>query len=85
LFKQQGFMVFIPMNEGEYMSMTEQEKQRIMQERAKQFFNEDIEEDNSLRDDITDVVETTLGKCSASDDIVNNLILLIENRFGEIE
>ena len=67
------------------MSMTEQEKQRIMQERAKQFFNEDIEEDNSLRDDITDVVETTLGKCSASDDIVNNLILLIENRFGEIK
>lgn len=78
-------MVFIPMNEGEYMSMTEQEKQRIMQERAKQFFNEDIEDDNSLKDDITDVVETTLGKCSASDDIVNNLILLIENRFGEIE
>ena len=78
-------MVFIPMNEGEYMSMTEQEKQRIMQERAKQFFNEDIEDDNSLRDDITDVVETTLGKCSASDDIVNNLILLIENRYGEIE
>jgi len=78
-------MVFIPMNEGEYMSMTEQEKQRIMQERAKQFFNEDIEEDNSLRDDITDVVETTLGKCSASDDIVNNLILLIENRYGEIK
>lgn len=67
------------------MSMTEQEKQRIMQERAKQFFNEDIEEDNSLRDDITDVVETTLGKCSASDDIVNNLILLIENRYGEIK
>ena len=67
------------------MSMTEQEKQRIMQERAKQFFNEDIEDDNSLRDDITDVVETTLGKCSASDDIVNNLILLIENRYGEIE
>ena len=65
--------------------MTEQEKQRIMQERAKQFFNEDIKDDNSLRDDITDVVETTLGKCSASDDIVNNLILLIENRFGEIE
>ena len=78
-------MVFIPMNEGEYMSMTEQEKQRIMQERAKQFFNEDIKDDNSLRDDITDVVETTLGKCSASDDIVNNLILLIENRFGEIK
>jgi len=78
-------MVFIPMNEGEYMSMTEQEKQRIMQERAKQFFNEDIKDDNSLRDEITDVVETTLGKCSASDDIVNNLILLIENRFGEIE
>ena len=67
------------------MSMTEQEKQRIMQERAKQFFNEDIKDDNSLRDDITDVVETTLGKCSASDDIVNNLVLLIENRFGEIE
>lgn len=67
------------------MSMTEQEKQRIMQERAKQFFNEDIEDDNSLRDDITDVVETTLGKCSASDDIVNNLILLIENRYGEIK
>jgi len=85
LFKQQGFMVFIPMNEGEYMSMTEQEKQRIMQERAKQFFNEDIEDDNSLRDDITDVVETTLGKCSASDDIVNNLILLIEIHYGEIE
>ena len=67
------------------MSMTEQEKQRIMQERAKQFFNEDIEDDNSLRDDITDVVETTLGKCSASDDIVNNLILLIEIHYGEIE
>jgi hypothetical protein len=65
--------------------MTEQEKKRIMQERAKQFFNEDIDDDNSLRDEITDVVETTLGKCSASDDIVNNLILLIENRFGEIE
>ena len=67
------------------MSMTEQEKQRIMQERAKQFFNEDIKDDNSLRDEITDVVETTLGKCSASDDIVSNLILLIEHRYGEIE
>ena len=67
------------------MSMTEQEKKRIMQERAKQFFNEDIDDDNSLRDEITDVVETTLGKCSASDDIVNNLILLIEHRYGEIE
>jgi len=66
------------------MSMSEQEKKKIMQERAKQFFNEDID-DNSLRDEITDVVETTLGKCSASDDIVNNLILLIEHRYGEIE
>jgi hypothetical protein len=69
------------------MGMTEQEKARILQERAKDFFNKvGLDEDeNSLRDDITDVVETTIGKGSASEDIVKNLILLLENAGIEIE
>ena len=57
-----------------------------MEQRAKDFFSSvSSEEQTSIRDDITDVVETTIGKCSASEDIIQNVLLTIENHYGEID
>ena len=68
------------------MSLSEQEKKEIMEQRAKDFFSSvSSEEQTSIRDDITDVVETTIGKCSASEDIIHNVLLTIENHYGEID
>ncbi len=66
------------------MGLSEEDKKKIMEERAKQFFSSDNEQ-TSIRDDITDVVETTIGKGSASEDIIQNVLLTIENYYGEID
>ena len=66
------------------MSFTEEEKKKIMEQRAKDFFST-TDEETSIRDDITNVVETTIGKCSASEDIIQNVLLTIENHYGEID
>ena len=67
------------------MSLSEEDKKKLMQQRAKEFFDSKDENSTSIRDDITDVVETTLGKCSASEDIIQNVLLTIENHYGEID
>ena len=67
------------------MSFSEEEKKKIMQERAKQFFQSDNSEVNNIRDDITNVVETTIGACTASEEIIQNVLLTIENHYGEID
>lgn len=67
------------------MSFSEEEKKKIMEERAKQFFQSNENEVSHIRDDITNVVETTIGKCSASEDIIQNVLLTIENHYGEID
>lgn len=64
--------------------MDEKEKERLMLERAKGFFDNEYEE-TSLRDEITDIVENTIGKCTASEEIINNLITKLEYHYGEIE
>ncbi len=66
------------------MSFSEEEKKKIMEERAKQFFQSNDNEVSDIRNDITNVVETTIGKCSASEDIIQNVLLTIENHYGEI-
>jgi hypothetical protein len=70
---------------GAEMGFTEEEKNKIMQQRAKEYFESNDENTTSIRDDITDVVETTIGKCSASEDIIQNVLLTIENHYGEID
>ena len=65
--------------------MNEKEKERIMLERAKDFFDNEYGEEVSLRDELTDIVENTIGKGSASKDIINNLITKLEYHFGKIE
>ena len=67
------------------MGFSEEEKNKIMQQRAKEYFESNDENTTSIRDDITDVVETTIGKCSASEDIIQNVLLTIENHYGEID
>ena len=67
------------------MSLSEEDKNKLMQQRAKEFFDSKDENSTSIRDDITDVVETTLGKCSASEDIIQNVLLTIENHYGKID
>ena len=66
------------------MSFSEEEKKRIMAERAIQMVSENLE-DRNIRDDITDVVENTIGACTASKEIIQNVLLTIENHYGEIE
>lgn len=70
---------------GAEMGFSEEEKNKIMQQRAKEYFESNDENTTSIRDDITDVVETTIGKCSASEDIIQNVLLTIENHYGEID
>ena len=67
------------------MGLSEEDKKKIMEQRAKEYFESDDNEETSIRDDITDVVETTIGKGSASEDIIQNVLLTIENHYGEID
>jgi hypothetical protein len=67
------------------MGLSEEEKNKIMQQRAKQYLESNDDDTTSIRDDIKDVVETTLGVCSASEDIIQNVLLTIENHYGEID
>ncbi len=67
------------------MTLSEADKKKIMEQRAKEYFESDDNEETSIRDDITDVVETTIGKGSASEDIIQNVLLTIENYYGEID
>ena len=67
------------------MSLSEEDKKKIMQQRAKQVFESNDKYTTSIRDDITDVVENTLGACSASEEIIQNVLLTIENHYGEID
>jgi|TARA_B100001094_G_scaffold62443_1_gene58292 hypothetical protein len=67
------------------MGFSEEEKNKIMQQRAKEYLESNDDDTTSIRDDITDVVETTIGKGSASEDIIQNVLLTIENHYGEID
>ena len=67
------------------MGFSEEEKNKIMQQRAKEYFESNDDDTTSIRDDITNVVETTLGVCTASEEIIQNVLLTIENHDGEID
>mgnify|MGYP003677785988 CR=1 FL=1 len=67
------------------MGLSEDEKKKIMQQRAKEYFESNDDDTRSIRDDITDVVENTLGVGSASEDVIHNVLLTIENHYGEID
>ena len=67
------------------MGFSEEEKNKIMQQRAKEYLESNDDDTTSIRDDITDIVETTIGKGSASEDIIQNVLLTIENHYGEID
>ena len=65
--------------------MDKKEKQELLRQRAKEVFDNSNNETISIRDEITDIVENTIGKSSASEDIVNNVLLKIEHHYGEID
>ena len=65
--------------------MDEKEKERLLLERAKDFFDNEYGEEISLRNEITEIVENTIGKCSASRDIIKNIITKLEYHYGKIE
>ena len=67
------------------MNLSEEDKKKIMEQRAKEYFESNDDDTRSIRDDITNVVENTIGKCSASEDIIHNVLLTIENHYGEID
>ena len=73
------------LEKGAEMGFSEEEKNKIMQQRAKEYLESNDYDTTSIRDDITDVVETTIGKGSASEDIIQNVLLTIENHYGEID
>ena len=67
------------------MALSEEDKQKLLEQRAKEYFDKFNNETISIRDEITDIVENTIGKCSASEEIVQNVLLKIEHHYGEID
>jgi len=74
-----------PIEKGATMALSEEDKKKLLEQRAKEWFDNYDNETISIRDEITDIVENTIGKCSASETIVQNVLLKIEHHYGEIE
>ena len=62
--------------------MKEEEKKKIMEERAKQFFQEALEDDSTIHDDIRIAVEEVLGQNASADSLIMVISELIINEYG---
>lgn len=67
------------------MALSEEDKQKLLEQRAKEYFDNFNNETISIRDEITEIVEYTIGKGTASEEIVKNVLLKIEHHYGEID
>lgn len=65
------------------MALSDEAKKKLLEQRAKEYFDNSNNETTSIRDDITEIVENTIGKCSASEEIIQNVLLKIEYHYGE--
>jgi len=62
--------------------LKEEEKKKIMEERAKQFFQEALEDDSTIHDDIRIAVEEVLGQNASADSLIMVISELIINEYG---
>ncbi len=63
--------------------MKEEAKKRIMEERAKQSFNDSLNDDSNIHDDIRTAVEEVLGQNSSADTLITVISELIINEYGD--
>ena len=63
--------------------MREEDKKKIMEERAKQFFLESLEDDSTIHDDIRISVEEVLGQNATADSLITVISELIINEYGD--
>lgn len=63
--------------------MNEEAKKRIMEERAKQSFNDSLNDDSNIHDDIRTAVEEVLGQNSSADTLITVISELIINEYGD--
>jgi len=62
--------------------LKEEDKKKIMEERAKQFFQEALEDDSTIHDDIRIAVEEVLGQNASADSLIMVISELIINEYG---
>jgi hypothetical protein len=67
----------------EKLKMNEQEKKRIMEERAKQSFTDSLNDDSTIHDDIRTAVEEVLGQNANADTLITVISELIINEYGD--
>jgi len=63
--------------------LREEDKKKIMEERAKQFFLESLEDDSTIHDDIRIAVEEVLGQNATADSLITVISELITNEYGD--
>lgn len=63
--------------------MREEDKKKIMEERAKQFLNAELENDSSIYDEVRIAVEEVLGQNTNADSLITVINELIINRYGD--
>jgi len=63
--------------------LREEDKKKIMEERAKQFLNADLENDSSIYDEVRIAVEEVLGQNSNADSLITVINELIINEYGD--
>ena len=65
------------------MALSPEDKKRIMEERAKAFFQDSSQfEETTIENDITDIVTTNIGGGSVSEKLIQELLASIEHRYG---
>tara|TARA_R100000353_G_C6406265_1_gene169078 strand:+ start:139 stop:333 length:195 start_codon:yes stop_codon:yes gene_type:complete len=63
--------------------LREEDKKKIMEERAKQFLNAELENDSSIYDEVRIAVEEVLGQNTNADSLITVINELIINRYGD--
>jgi len=62
--------------------LREEDKKKIMEERAKLYFQEALEDNSTLHNDIRIAVEEVLGQNDSADSLVMVISELIINEYG---
>jgi len=63
--------------------MDEKTKKKIMEERMKQFLDEELENESSIQDEIKIAVEEVLGQNSSADSLTTVINEIINNHYGD--
>ena len=63
--------------------MDEKTKKKIMEQRMKQFFDEDLKNESSIHDEIKITVEEVLGQNQSADSLITAINEIINNHYGD--